>query len=163
MKKKKVITKKTLNPRQELFCRYYTQNDALFCNATLSYAEAYGYQLETLSHEGVYEQQGAKTVLVEKSEYDNSYNICAVEGNRHLKNPNIQAKITDFLNEMLIDKVVDSHLSSLIIQNKDLPSKVAAIREYNKLRQRITGKHDITSGGNALPITAINVIPIENK
>ena len=30
-----------LNPRQELFCRYYTQNDELFGNATLSYAEAY--------------------------------------------------------------------------------------------------------------------------
>ena len=32
-----------LSPQQELFCRYYTQNEALFGNATLCYDEAYSF------------------------------------------------------------------------------------------------------------------------
>ena len=31
------------NPKRELFCRYYTQNDKTFGNATHSYGEAYDY------------------------------------------------------------------------------------------------------------------------
>ena len=52
---KKILT---LNPKEELFCRYYTQNEALFGNATLSYAEAYGYGLDELSKTGVYVENG---------------------------------------------------------------------------------------------------------
>jgi hypothetical protein len=37
------------------FCRYYTQNEKLFGNATHSYAEAYDYKLDTLSTHAVYE------------------------------------------------------------------------------------------------------------
>jgi hypothetical protein len=44
-----------LNPQCELFCRYYTQNEKLFGNATHSYAEAYDYKLDTLSTHAVYE------------------------------------------------------------------------------------------------------------
>ena len=45
-----------LNPQRELFCRDYTQNSELFGQATISYAESYGYGLDTLSKEAVYEQ-----------------------------------------------------------------------------------------------------------
>lgn len=40
-----------LFPKQELFCHYYTMPGDFFGNATLAYAEAYGYKLDTLSQE----------------------------------------------------------------------------------------------------------------
>lgn len=157
MKKRKnakaaTASKKILNPGEELFCRYYTQNDALFCNATLSYAEAFNYGLDELSkNDSVYDtdDRGYKT-KIEDSTYEKAYNVCSVMGHKFLRTVKIQDRITELLGELLVDKVVDSHLASTIMQNKDLPSKVAAIREYNKLRSRIIDKHDLTSGGKVI-------------
>ncbi|RUV40028.1 MULTISPECIES: hypothetical protein [unclassified Mesorhizobium] len=50
-KKKAASKPRKLTQKQELFCRYYTQNRALFGNATHSYAEAYGYDLDKLSRD----------------------------------------------------------------------------------------------------------------
>jgi hypothetical protein len=49
MAKAKPDKNRSLTPQQELFCRFYTQNEHLFGNATLSYAEAYGFKLDELS------------------------------------------------------------------------------------------------------------------
>ncbi len=38
----------------------------------------------------------------------------------------------------------------MITQNADYSAKIQAIREYNKLRQRIIEKVDLTSQGNAV-------------
>lgn len=158
MKKKKAPIKKSLNPKQELFCRYYTQNDALFCNATMSYAEAYEYKLDELpKDDAIYEKdERGNEIIIEDSTYQKAYRVCSSEGHANLRRPYIQARITELLNELLVDKVVDSHLASTIMQNKDLPSKVAAIREYNKLRARIIDKHDITSGGKTIKHVSVD-------
>jgi hypothetical protein len=39
-----------------LFCRFYTQNEKLFGNATHSYEEAYNYHLDPLSTKAVYSE-----------------------------------------------------------------------------------------------------------
>lgn len=147
-----------LNPQRELFCRYYTQNEELFGNATLSYAEAYDYKLDELSRKAIYEEifddetgDTSQGELIEDSEYDKAYHVCSVESSKFLRNPEIQARITELLNELLKDEVVDSQLAKLIIQDKEPAAKIAAIREYNKIRQRIVERTDITSGGQ--PIT----------
>lgn len=146
--------------KQELFCRYYTQNEELFGNATHSYAEAFGYNLDGLSHDdAVYEnyidEEGKESRrCVEASSYDRAYNVCSVTGNRLLRKAKVQARITVLLNELLEDKIVDSQLAKVIMQNKELPAKIAGIREYNKLKQRIVDKADITSDG--LPLDIIN-------
>jgi hypothetical protein len=144
--------------KRELFCRFYTQNEDLFGNATHSYAEAYEYKLDTLNTEAVYSEpdENGKTEKIEDSEHQKAIHVCAVEASRLLRNPDVQARITALLNEILKDEVVDSQLAKLIMQDKEPAAKIAAIREYNKIRQRIVDKTDITSGG--LPITGFNYV-----
>jgi hypothetical protein len=57
--------------KRELFCRFYTQNEDLFGNATHSYAEAYEYKLDTLNTEAVYSEpdEDGKTEKIEDSEH----------------------------------------------------------------------------------------------
>jgi hypothetical protein len=130
--------KPKLNPKQELFAQLYTRNSQMFGNATLSYAEAYGYDLDSLSDEIPKDQPTAK------SERDKAYNVCAVEAQRLLRNPNVQDRLTVLLNEMLRDDIIDRELAKTILQDHKLESKIAAIREYNKLKQRITEKVEHT-------------------
>jgi hypothetical protein len=129
-----------LNPKQELFCRYYAQSGDFFGNATLSYAEAYDYELETLSDEPEYALDAEGKSFSIPNEYDRAYKVCSVEANRLLGNPRVQARITILLNELLKDTVVDSQLAKLIMQDGDNTNKIAGIREYNKLRGRIIDK-----------------------
>jgi hypothetical protein len=137
MAKKKAPTD-PLAANRELFCQYYAKNSEMFGNATHSYGEAFGYELDTLSQEGIYStDEDGKPILVEKSPYDRACSVCATEGARLLRNPQIQARITVLLNELLKDDVVDGELAKIIQQNHDLPSKIRAINEYNKVRGRI--------------------------
>jgi hypothetical protein len=136
-----------LNAKRELFCHYYAQNSETFGNGTLSYAAAYGYELDTLSKEAVYEEivdeetgEIRRGELIEASEYDKAANVCAVEAGRLLRTPHVQKRVTALLNELLKDEVVDGELARVIQQNVKLDAKVAAIREYNKLRGRIIDK-----------------------
>jgi hypothetical protein len=147
-----------LPPKRELFCRFYTQNEDLFGNTTHSYAEAYDYKLDTLSNEPVYDlpEGNEDRKIIQASEYDRAIHVCAVEASRLLRSPEIQSRITALLNEILRDEVVDSQLAKLIMQDAEPAAKIAAIREYNKIRQRIVDKTDITSGG--LPITGFNYV-----
>jgi hypothetical protein len=149
-------TETKLTPQQELFCCFYTQNEALFGNATLSYAEAYAFDLDSLSHErpcnrDLDEDQNEHRHSVEcpLSEYDIAYQTCSSNGSRLLRSAKVQARVTALLNDMLRDDVVDSQLAKLIL-NADGPTRIAAIREYNKLRQRIIDKVDHTTGGQPL-------------
>jgi hypothetical protein len=148
---KKPAPDEQLKAKRELFCRCYAQNTELFGNATLSYAEAFGYDLASLDRERVYklDEDGKETSEVEvPSEYDKAYHVCGVESSKLLKNPEIQGRITTLLNELLKDEVVDSQLAKLIVQDVELPVKIRAISEYNKLRGRIIDK---TQQVNRLP------------
>jgi hypothetical protein len=99
-----------LLPKRELFCRFYTQNEDLFGNATHSYAEAYDYKLDTLSAEAAWSapQDDSPREKLDDSPYDKAVHVCAVEASRLLRIPDVQARITALLNEMLKDGVVDS-------------------------------------------------------
>lgn len=149
-----------LNPKQELFCQFYINNHDLFGNATLAYAEAYGYDLDNLSNEAVYGEPNEKGVRekLEASEYEKAYNVCSVSSSKLLRNPKVNSRLVVLLNEFLNDKEVDAELARVIKQNYKLESKVAGIKEYNKLRQRITDRVDYTTKGEKLPsATDINV------
>lgn len=167
--KKKKSTKApppaTLNPKHELFCRFYVQNQALFGNATLSYAEAYDYKLDELSKEAVYSEpdENGRREKLEPSDYDKAYHVCAVEGSRLLKMPDIQQLITELLNEMLKDDVVDSQLAKVILQDDDRKEKIAAIREYNKLRGRIIDKTKLEVERFAVDDIRVLLSPLPQK
>jgi hypothetical protein len=147
---------KDINAKRELFCRYYTQNSELFGNATLSYAEAFDYKLDELSRddaiydEVIDEETGAVSQgkLITPSSYDRAYHVCGVESSKLLKKPEIQQRVRTLLNELLKDEIVDSELARLIQQDRDLPTKIRSIGEYNKLRGRIIDK---TQNVNRLP------------
>lgn len=120
-----------LNIRQKAFCEYYLfggeHNGKKFyiANATVSYAKAYEKDL---------------------SDKD-QYNSCSVEGFNLLRNN----KIKPFMREHLEssgynDEAIDARLIQIVFKGKDVDS-VSAMREYNKLKQRITDKVDITSKG----------------
>jgi hypothetical protein len=131
--------------KRELFCQYITQDGDLFGNRVLSYAEAYGYKLEELSRDDAkFRGKGKKRVMVEPSSYDKAYHVCAVEGSRLLKFPEIKARIRVLLNELLKDNIVDARLAEHIIQTRDGELSLSGIKEYNKLRGRIIDKAEVT-------------------
>ena len=80
-----------LNHRQALFCIYYTQIDSLRSNGTLSYAEAYGYDLDSLpDDDAVYSGKGKNRKLIKKSTRRLAYDVCSAEASRMLRVPKIQ-------------------------------------------------------------------------
>lgn len=134
---------------QEIFCRYYALHKEYRRNATLAYALAFDYQLEKLSDEQpCLEMQGNKCVKHAPSARQKAYNVCSVQASRLLNQPKIQRRVRGLLNEFLQDEFVDAEMADVILQDSELPSKVAAIREYNKLRKRTE-----PDGGPLLPTT----------
>lgn len=133
-----------LTPQQELFCQYYVNNDTLFSNATLAYAEAYDYKLSELSKDkpvtGTNQVTGHP--IHGQSPYTKAYNVCAVSASQLLKKPYINARVVELLNQLLRDDVVDAELMRTIKQEKKLDAKINAIKEYNKLKGRIIEKRE---------------------
>lgn len=127
-----------LTSRQERFCRNFTQNDYFYGNATLSYADAYEWDLDS------YSKVKPKTPEGEgKSEYEIQYDNCSSLASRLRKNDKIQTRCLFLLNDLLKDEKVDGELARLIMQDKDLSTKLNSIKEYNKLKQRIVDRQDI--------------------
>lgn len=113
-----------LNPRQELFCQYYATDVEFFGNGVQSYIEAY-------------EPNKSKP---------NWYNVARASASQLLSNINICRRINELLEDSgLNDQNVDKQLLFLIDQHEDKGSKIAAIREYNKLKQRIVEKVDVNA------------------
>lgn len=121
---------KDITQKQKLFCEYYVCGDKeLFGNGVQSYIEAY-------------EPDTSVT---------NWYKSACSSASRLLSNVKVIEEINRLLElNGLNDVAVDKQLSFLITQHSDFSSKISAIREYNKLRQRITEKHDVTSKGEQI-------------
>lgn len=125
---KHLIDPKTnLNPQQKEFCEIYVKEDH-FGNGTYAYKQAY------------------KTPGKEITTNHAKANACKLLTNTY---------ILDYINTMLDfegfnEAFVDVQLLSVIKQSADLGAKIAAIREFNKLKARITDKMDITTKGKAL-------------
>jgi hypothetical protein len=130
--------KPKLNPQQEAFCRYYAQGEGTFGNATLSYSAAYEIELGDLTW---HDKDGNLRV---HKDFVGDYHVCSVNGARLLRNADVQERINVLLNELLQDKIVDAELAKVIKQDGDLTPKVAAIKEYNKLRGRIVDLSKVT-------------------
>lgn len=119
-----------LNQKQELFCQLYATDREFFGNGVQSYVEAY-------------EPDTSKP---------NWYKTACSVASEMLSKPKVYDRINELL-ELggLNDAFVDKELLFLIKQHDDKSAKVAAIREYNKLKSRITEKIDHTSKGKRLP------------
>lgn len=125
------IPKKELNERQEKFCRLYATDEEFFGNGVQSYLQV--YDIDRNKTDWYHTARSAATQL--------------------LSNIAVCARISDLLQEGgLNDNFVDKQLQFLITQFDDKTNKLGAIKEYNKLKQRIVDKQDVTSGGKPFPI-----------
>lgn len=122
-----------LNPQQELFCQLYARSREFFGNAVQSYCAAYGIDANDKNA-----NHGARS-----SAY------------RLLTNADILKRVDQLLGD-LTEEQVDQELAFVIRQNYELPSKVAAIREWNKVKGRIIEKIDHTTKGKELPTPIYN-------
>ncbi len=115
------MEKYKLNIQQEMFCQYYSSPSEYFGNGVQSYIQAYDIDV---TMKGAY--ASAKSSA---SQLLTSSNICK----------RIESLLTELgMNDMFVDK----QLTFLISQHGDFGTKLGAIREYNKLKARITEKHE---------------------
>lgn len=110
-----------LNEQQKKFCDLFMSKD-FYGNGIESYAIAYEKDLTN----------------------PREYNSCKAAASKLLTTNNILTYINQLMEEGgLNDAHIDKQLLFIINQNADFGSKIAAIREYNKLKQRITDKMKI--------------------
>ena len=133
-----------INIKWERFCRNFVLNREMFNNATLSFAEAYGYDLDNLSDErtvkGVTEEG---TTVYGPSPRQKTEHLCAVSGARLLRKAEINTRITELLRTFVAtEEVADAELARVMMQNDELTSKVQAIKQFNELRGRVIKKVD---------------------
>jgi hypothetical protein len=118
-----------VNARQERFCQLYATDKEFFGNGVESYLE-------------VYEIDRSKP---------NWYKTACVCASQLLTNPKVYNRINELLQEGgLNDANADKQLLFLVNQQADFTNKLGALREYNKLKQRITDKLDVTTNGQPI-------------
>ena len=123
------MKKNELNLKQKKFCKTYVSQE-FFANGVQSYIEAYNIEIKN----------------------GGAYNAARVNACKLLTNPNILLYINELLDlSGLNDTFVDKQMTMLITQNADFGSKLGAIREYNKLKSRITEK--IEHSGKVITVT----------
>jgi len=113
-----------LNEKQELFCQLYATSHEYFGNGKLSYMLAYGMNIDDKAQ----------------------HNSAAASASKLLTNLNVASRVAELLGA-ITEEIVDAELAYVIRQREELPSKVAAIREWNKVKSRVTDKLDLTSKG----------------
>lgn len=134
-KKENKVKKTILKPAEELFCKLYSGTGDYFNNATRSYAVAYSKELPT--------PEKCKSDWNKREA--NEYNKASVDAHNLLRKPNIRARCDEILLEQFDDRFIDTELSWVIKQKKDLSSKVRAISEYNKLKKRVVERLDVVN------------------
>ena len=124
------------NARQERFCQLYASDKEFFGNGVETYLE-------------VYDLDRSKP---------NWYKTACQSASRLLSNVKVYTRINELLDgNGLNDAFVDKQLLMLIQQHEDKGSKIAAIREYNKLKQRIIDKMELAGkDGKPLVIQTVN-------
>jgi hypothetical protein len=125
----KSLTKNGLTLKEERFCNLYATDREFFGNGVQSYIEAYNPDTKA----------------------KNWYQTARKSASDLLTKPHIIDRINELLElDGFNDVNADKQLKFLISQHADFNSKLGALKEYNKLKQRITEKMDITTKGEAV-------------
>uniref|UniRef100_A0A6M3ILW4 Putative terminase n=1 Tax=viral metagenome TaxID=1070528 RepID=A0A6M3ILW4_9ZZZZ len=119
-----VITK--LNPNQKMFCELYAGGGEYFGNAAWSYVLAYKLDIPVISYKLLTNEQ--------RKVYDSA---CAMAVTL-LRNVKVKNFCNDLVDALIKDEIVDRELVKVILQMDELSPKVAAIREYNQLKKRVS-------------------------
>lgn len=143
-----------LSNEEAAFVFYYVKNDSTYGNGTMSYAMAYGFDLDSYpkddaKYKNIYANVKGKKVFVEKkmiqeSSYTRAEATCAVNASKLLRRTKIQDLRVKYLNDLMTDEIVDAELTKVIKQNHSPQAKVAAIRERNKIAGRHVERFELT-------------------
>jgi len=117
--KKEEKIESLLNPNQEYFCRLYASSEEFFGNGVKSYTTAYNLTPE-------------------------QYTTAKTNASVLLSNPIILKRVNALMDIKINNETVDKELGFVVLQKVDFGAKVAAIREWNKLKSRITDKIENT-------------------
>lgn len=113
-----VQLREKLTPKQISFCDLYASDREFFGNGVQSYMEAYGLDINK-----------------------KNYQIAKSEAYKNLTKPHLLEYINAIYETRgLSEAFVDKQLEKVINQDADFKSKVAAIKEFNKLKGRIIQK-----------------------
>lgn len=124
----------SLTLRQERFCQLYALDTRFMWNWVSAYLEV--YDIDT-----------------NKKWWYKTACVCA---SQLLSNPKVYTRINTLLEEeWLNDEFADKQLLYVMSQQASLPAKLEAIKEYNKLKKRITDK--IEHSGQ-VQIANINIV-----
>ena len=128
MAKKDKKQEYNLRPVETLFCFLYSSAGDYFNNATRAYGMAYGMDLPPIR----------KPVCDWTKKEKSTYNLAGVEAHNLLKNYKIRQECDRVLMSEFKDEIADKELLWTLKQREDLNAKMSSIREYNKLKQRVT-------------------------
>lgn len=143
-KEKRIGEERLKNPKEELFCWLYAgyNNRDIFGNGSRCYILVYyGDAIEKLGKEIdqlIEKRPQGYTSAVEAKQH----RIKSMEGSSRNLSSRMVAKVhisrrIDFLLDQLIsDETMDRELAFTALQRYDLNSKVQAIREHNRLKDR---------------------------
>ena len=137
LKKQKIkLEDKGMNAMHELFCRAYTgyTDPDCFNNKTKSFI--YANHLEKEHAELLTKSQAyLKDAKEQLKRFENN---CASQAVHLFRNVKIRDRINELFDSMFNDtRHVDRQLVYLITQKKDLATGVQAVREYNRMKDRI--------------------------
>lgn len=131
-----VLKKYGLNMQQELFCQYYVSPTEFYGNGVQSYAAAYNLDITNPTQ----------------------YNSAKARASQLLSQVYIMTRINDLIETTgFNDENADKQLYFLMMQSADFHAKLGALKEYNKLKKRITER---LADVQEAPITVINLIPM---
>jgi len=138
------------NPKHELFCWVYAgyHNARLFGNGTQSYMQAYGYnsEIDKINEkiEIIRAKKGKKDavtgedvgITVLEAKIKSIKHVAQTLAYDLMTKKPIRQRIDYLLSSYITHDHGDRELQFVILQRNDLASKVAAIREYNRLKER---------------------------
>lgn len=113
---------KKLTPKQERFCILYASDVKFFGNGTQAYIEAYQVDISVFG----------------------AYVMARSAASENLTKPHIMRRINELLHDIGFDDVsVDKQLAFVVMQHGDLKAKIAAIKEYNSLKKRVSQRLEL--------------------
>lgn len=116
----------TLTQKREKFCQLYATDSEFFGNGVQSYIEAYEPNMSK----------------------PNWYKTACASASQLLSNIKVCERINQILEESgFNDVAVDKQLAFLLTQHADFKSKLGAIKEYNKLKQRVNERPVVDLSG----------------
>lgn len=133
------------NINRELFCQLYSGKGAMeyFGNGLKSYAKAYGYEEKMNKAE-------EELVIIKYSKEDerkkkrqeilSMQNTCKSNANKLLTNTYVIKRCDELLYSLYDERHMDKELAWAATQRKDVASKVAGIREFNRVKNRVDEK-----------------------